>query len=354
MVPEDLRDIYFLHEYAKVYEKEFQESAHLFKYGDDTNYVLMVGVKRSINVLSFCESQTTLLSEEYFDLSTPYGYGGPLIVCSDPEQESILFQGFRDHMHDYCIKNNIVSEFLRLHPKLANYKLFGANDRIVKKNNTVWIDLNQSESDIFKNMKNDPRRSIRIASENGVQVIKSELTQRDISEFHRLYTTTMERLGALPAYFFTLDYFEDLVDKIKGNISLFFSKWNDRNISAYMYVHGGDFIDLYLGGSDPLYWKLKGNPICLYTAALWAKSNGFKYYHMGGGHGAEYDSLFHFKSQFSPDRSPFYMYRHIHNTEMYNELCNWKTKFENQNTLTDSYPKDVDVVLKDYFPAYRR
>lgn len=352
-MPDDLRDVYFLPEYARIHEREFDESAYLFKYGDSTNLVLMVGVKRGINNLSFYSGSRQNSETRYFDLSTPYGYGGPILISKSECEKPELFEQFRLNLHDYCIKNNIISEFLRLHPKLANYKLFSGDAGLVEKNYTIWIDLTKNESEILMDMRNDPRRSIRIAQANGVQIIRSELSHSDILEFHKLYTTTMTRLGALPMYFFSVDYFHDLIANLQNNVSIFFAKWKDKYISAYMYVHEGDFIDLYLGGSDPSYWNLKGNPLCLYNAALWAKSRGFIYYHMGGGHGAELDSLLHFKSQFSNTKAPFYMYRYIHNTEMYNELCDLKTSFDFKDS-PNQFKMKTDAVLKDYFPAYRR
>lgn len=352
-IPEHLKDVYFLLEYAQVYEREFQEPAYLFTYGDNENLVLMVGVKRSINNLSFYSSTTVKSETLYYDLSTLYGYGGPLIIANCTSIKPDLFQEFRAHLNKYCLENNIVSEFLRLHPKIGNYELFIGDNGLVKKNHTIWIDLSKSESEILMSMRNDPRRSIKIAQENNVQIVKSDLSNSDIKEFHRLYTTTMKRLGALPMYFFTVDYFLDLIENLKNNVSIFFAKWDDKYISSYMYVHEGDFIDLYLGGSDPQYWNLKANPFCLYSAAIWAKSQDFSYYHMGGGHGAELDSLLHFKSQFSNNIAPFYMYRHIHNIPMYNELCDLKDSFNSQNSDTQEKASFTDAVLKDYFPEYR-
>jgi serine/alanine adding enzyme len=351
-LPPEKKDIYFLPEYAAMYESEFHEPAFLFRYGDDQQSAFLVAVKRGIGELPFYQSQSSAPSAHYYDLATPYGFGGP-VVCTPDGDESQLFNAFRESLHQYCLENGIVSEFLRLHPVMQNQGYFGADPGLREKNCTVWIDLRYPEEALLQRMRNDPRRSIKFSLQQGVEAIKSDLQPSHIEEFHRLYTASMKRLNALPMYFFSLEYFQELVANLGDHVALFIATWQDKVISAYLYLHCGRYVDLYLAGSDPEHWDLKANALCIYRAAQWAKTQGYWYCHLGGGHAAEFDSLFHFKSQFSPERAPFFMYRHIHDSKVYAKLCAMKQEFDDRKIAETGIEPGQDALLVDYFPAYR-
>ena len=350
-LPSEKKDIYFLPEYAAIYEDELKEPASLLRYGDSENGALMVLVKRSVAGLPFLESADSDHLPEYHDVSSPFGYGGPVVHSQDGSLETDLFAGFRESMHKYCLDNGIVAEFLRLHPLMENHRYFGQDSGLYQKNSTVWIDLSYSESEILQRMKNDPRRCIRIATDEGVEVILSDFRLDHLKEFHHLYTENMERLNSISFYMFSLEFFQGLVSSLRDNMALFLARWKGKTVAAYLFFHCGKYVDLYLAGSDKDHWKLKANVLTLYKAALWAKAQGYSYYHIGGGHAVEVDSLFHFKSQFSPDRALYYMYRQVHDQQAYERLCKMKQEYDLRVGTVDESEKDP--VLVNYFPAYR-
>lgn len=71
------------------------------------------------------------------DLTTPYGYGGPLVE-GEYNKNSIL--KFVKEMELYCRKNNIVSQFFRFAPWMNNQSVLeGACKKILLKKLSIWI-----------------------------------------------------------------------------------------------------------------------------------------------------------------------------------------------------------------------
>ena len=60
-------DLYFDENYGKLYEKCEKGEAIIFEYEDENGKISNQFIKRKI------------FDTEYFDIVTPYGYGGPVI-----------------------------------------------------------------------------------------------------------------------------------------------------------------------------------------------------------------------------------------------------------------------------------
>ena len=352
-LPPDKRDVYYLPEYSALYEAVYGEPAFLFRYGDDQDQALMVAAERSVVELPFYQPGNGLSMPVYCDLVTPYGYGGPILHSKDKLGEVELFKSFREAIHQYCLDNGIVAEFLRLHPLMQNHEHFGQDPGLHQKNGTVWIDLRNSEEDIFRGLSKDHRRNVGKASRKGVEIVQSDLGLESVKRFHRLYTGAMERLGALPLYFFPLEFFQQAASTLKGHISCFFATWQGEDISGHLVLHSGPYINNFLSGSDKEYWNLKPDVLITYRIALWAKAQGYQFFHLGGGHAVQQDSVFKFKNGFSANVAPYYMYRCVHDQDTYAALVQMKQGFDEINRADATTADERDPVLEDYFPAYR-
>jgi len=352
-LPADKQDVYSIPEYSALYESVYHEPSFLFRYGDDLDQVSMVVVKRNLSELPFYPFNGKLSGPANCDISTPYGYGGPVINSSSKGVEAELFAGFREALHIYCEKNGIVTEFLRLHPLMQNHHLFGEDPGLLQKNSTVWIDLRSSEPEILSGMRKEHRRNIRIASDKGVEIIHSDLRTDHLKEFHRLYTSRMETLDALPIFFLPLEFFKELIATMRDHVDLFLAVWEGKVVSAYMFLHSGPYIHNFLSGSDRDHWDLRANVLTIYRVALWAKSLGRQFFHLGGGHAAELNGVFRFKSQFSSNRSAYYMYRKIHDQKAYDQLDLMKQGHEARKASQGLAELRQDPLLAGYFPAYR-
>jgi hypothetical protein len=346
------KDVFFTPEHAMVYErtggatrKDFGGEALLFFLGNERDFIIYPFFKRKISELPFY-SILGDESEDWFDIISPYGYSGPLAYIDDSELEVSLWQSFLNEFHNFCVENNIIAEFARLHPYFKNHLVLtkSTDINIEKKSSVVYLELEQNESQMWKNMTKGSKSSVSKARRSGIE-IRCSSTEDAIESFYQLYIATMERNKAKKAYFFSRDFFNDTFQLLGENVRLFSAWYEDRVIAASLFLLGDNLVHYYLSGSDANYLTLSPNNLLLYEAILWAKSRGFKIMNLGGGYGQN-DSLFHFKSSFSKTTADFYTYSRIHNQTVYERLHRARDLYGEQ--------EHENVIQSDYFPIYRR
>ncbi|HWN68544.1 MAG TPA: hypothetical protein VNM90_12980, partial [Haliangium sp.] len=79
-------------------------------------------------------------------------------------------------------------------------------------------------------------------------------------------------------------------------------------------------VQYHLGASASAYLALSPLKLCLHGMSLWGQARGHRWHHLGGGVGAREDSLYRFKSGFSPLRAPFRSWRAIFDRARHDEL----------------------------------
>lgn len=329
-------DVYFTMEYAQTFEFIEGGVAHLFCYeAGEKRFVYPFRLRRLGDVEALAEFG------DWCDIASDYGYGGPVI--SVPREEKGI--GVRDFVRDaveafdeFCAGENVVSEFCRFHPLMANHAYLEREYEPVFCNQTVWIDLRVPEDEILRQMRENHRRDIRRAEKLGVRVEISEAGEQ-IDAFYGLYIQTMKDVGASRYFFFPIEFFRQMLARLAGRGALFCASYEGTVVASVLYVWGDRFLHYHFGGLDRAYGGLRGNKLLHFHAIRWGKRQGLERLHLGGGvGGCDTDSLMWFKGGFSSLRAEFYVARRIHNMEMYRRLCKWV---------------DVDPALERYFPAYR-
>ena len=155
----------------------------------------------------------------------------------------------------------------------------------------------------------------------------------------------MTRNSAAAHYFFSDDYFRRLRDALGGYGSLVFTTMNDAVLAAAICIGYRGFSTIHLAGSSPELYHTSPCGFLFHHAQLSARDKGGRYLQMGGGRGArEDDSLFHFKSGFSPARSPCYVAKWILNPVKYDALTVSHTTAAALSGLT---------LRPGFFPAYQ-
>jgi hypothetical protein len=329
-------DVYFLPQYAQIYARKGDGIAHCFIYRSANGLVLYPFLLRRVNDVSLFQD-----ADECWDIITPYGYGGPLYSSTDEASLAQLITGFLESFHTYCHKQRIVSEFARLHPLLDNYRFLPETNKVFH-HETVYIDLRQSERDLWKEIRKGHKSSVKKALRFQVKVIRDE-DWKYIKQFHKLYTETMRRQQASPPYFFPLSFFEDTLELLEQHASLFVALHDEKVVTAAIFMHYGDYVQYHFSGSDANSLHLCTNHLLIYEVAKWAQEQGAQFFHLGGGLQPN-DSLFIFKSGFSSKRAPFYTYRRIHDPDCYQRLVQRKLEDER---LSGS------VADEGFFPRYR-
>lgn len=321
-------DLYFDENYGKLYEKIENGKANVFEYEDENGKIT--------NQFLIREIPEKVEGNTFYDLVTPYGYGGPVIHYSNNKEK--LLENYENTFTKYCKENNFVSEFVRFHPIIKNYEDFSKmyNAQYMRKTLITKLDEETPEVNQFGK---SCRKNIRQAMNKGVSFKITE-NPDSIGSFKEIYYSTMDRNNATDYYYFDDHYFNDILKYYKNNLILIEATFEDKVIAAGLYFTYKDIIHIHLSGTLNEYLYLSPAYILRYAVTVWGKENGYKLIHHGGGRSnSEEDSLYLFKKNFAKlYDTDFYIGKKIWNEELYNKLCEIKNVDPNES----------------FFPAYRK
>ncbi|MDP4132469.1 MAG: GNAT family N-acetyltransferase [Bacillota bacterium] len=324
-------DVYYLSGYVKAFELHGDGEPMLFYFDNGSTRAINVAMKRDIakdeNFVGKIPENT------YFDLSTPYGYGGFIIEGDD-------IKSLNDSYGEYCQKNNIISEFVRFNPVINNCRNAAETYETVCLGNTVCIDTTNDDI-IWDNFISQNRNKIRKAKKSGLKVFWG----RDewlIDEFIKIYNETMKRDNATSYYYFNKEFYQSVFNDLKYNSMFFYTKLNDEIIAISIIMYCNNKMHYHLSASKKEYQHLAPTNLLLYECACFGASIGFKSLHLGGGVGCKDDSLYIFKKGFNRNGDKeFYIGKKIFNSDLYEHLLKIRESEASFNRETS------------FFPAYR-
>lgn len=329
-------DIYYTPEYFEIYQENGEGKAKLFVYKEEENIVYYPFLIREINSLPFFRTNSLLGDNKVFDITTPYGYGGPITNIDDSYERNQLIGNFNLSFKKFCMDNSIITEFVRFHPILKNQDLYKTLDREYIRN-TIFIDLTRSESEILQNYSPTNRNKIRKAERLGLTVKTKSIG--NLESFLELYYSTMDKNSAQEYYYFSRAFFENTINYLGDNIELIEVYFEDKVIGVGLFMQYHDFVHYHFSGSDREFLKFAPNNLMLDYMVKRAAHKGHKYFHLGGGYtNSQDDSLFKFKKGFNKlGELGFYIGKKVHNEELYNKIIQY-------------IPHDASY---GYFPIYR-
>ncbi|MDK6864083.1 GNAT family N-acetyltransferase [Nosocomiicoccus ampullae] len=324
-----MKDIYFERYYCKVNEYIEEGKSEFLEYTSAAGKITYNFIKRII-------PQDFDKDNDYYDIISPYGYGGPIInSCTNYE---LLIDEFAEYLSNYCAKNNIISEFVRFHPILENNKDFDKIYYLEYSRNTVGTNLKDYTDPFQEEFSKSTRKQIRKALKNGItyEILDSS---DSLSKFLEIYYATMNHRDSKEFYYFSEQYFINLISKFKKNIVLVEVKYEGKIISMGFYFKYNNYLHAHLSGTLPEYLSLSPAYIIKYAITEWGKAHGYDLIHHGGGlSNNKDDNLYKFKKRFGQNTEfKFYVGKRIWNREIYNKLCEIN---------------NVDV-NSEFFPAYR-
>jgi len=296
-------DVYYEPGYLLPLARRGEGEPLLFVYENDITLGVHVVLRRPLAALPFAHPYA-----DRFDAISPYGYAGPLI---DHESHAgTMWVAWRERARSL----GIVAEFIRFHPLLNNYLLFGAHLETQTLSRTVWIDLTGDlDEQLNKNNRRDERQSRR-------QGLKAErVGQEFLDAFGKMYRDTMHRCGADDYYFFADDYFQSLAAGLGDGFQLWRAHLDGQDCAYTLFLRSGPYLHYHLSCSDPAMHHLHATNYLLIQGARQAKRDGGRQFHLGGGYRGD-DSLFAFKANFSPKRADFVIGRFTHDAGVVAEL----------------------------------
>ena len=275
---------------------------------------------------------------DYFDLITPYGYGGIAFshFVTDEFKKNIL-----STIYGYLEKTNCISLFLRLHP-ILNSDLH--DDIYIHKNGaTLAVSLENSFESISKKYSSGHRYDIKKSLKNENISVIDDLSFEYFDRFIEIYTETMSLLNASEFYFFDKAYFYNLKAKLGNSLKLIIVKLDDSIIGASLFTLHNDIIQYHLSGTTSAGRNYQPSKLILNHIIQWGVDNNYKYLHLGGGVGGAKDHLYEFKKRFSATEFEFCTVRMITNNSVYTDLCKML-----------KYSEDEINNTSDFFPLYRK
>jgi hypothetical protein len=311
------KDIYFTEEYTKLYEDK-ESKIECIVCTESDKCALMPFVKRSIPV----NLTIGFDNETYYDMETPYGYGG-FISNADVEWTKSAINAAAE----YLKKKNYICSFIRFCPLLNNAKYCRDLFTVIDDRKTIAIDTASNIDDIWmQQISSKNRNVIRKAEKNGL-VFETDYEFDYLPSFIKLYNLTMKRLVADDFYFFPEDYYVRFRNTFKGSSFLGVVKLGDEIVASAMFMYTKVYGHYHLAGSNQDGTKFGANNFMLWNAAKEMNRLGVKEFHLGGGtDGDPENSLFKFKSAFSKNEKQFSIGKFIINEEIYKKVClNWET-----------------------------
>jgi len=328
------KDVFTSPEYISLFQEYHGYEAFFVFYGDEKNYVLIPYFKRPISASKGMD--------KWYDIVSPWYYGGPIHNIKETNLLDKLCKEFLEKFSKYCKENNIVTEFQRLNPLLENYGLYKHDSSLFFDRKIVYVDLTKDLNTLYNEYDRHARKNIKKAVRSGLKVYSDD-NRKGIKNFIEIYAKSMKQKNAKEFYFFNERFFNNLFDTFKNEIKLFHVEYNGKIICSSIELGKYGILHDYLRGVDSEVLPLRPNDILLNEIIIWAKSAGYNYFSIGGGaSSAVDDGIFRFKKSFSATLADFYVYKKIHNSEKYMELCNLKGKKQD----------DVQYEKAPFFPEY--
>lgn len=295
-----ISDIYYTSQYFLSAMKLDPGESLMFYYTDEEGEVVYPFIKRKIENGD----------PAYFDITTPFGYGGPLLKIKNDAAK--LAANFLGEFSAFCEQEKIIAEFIRFHPLKENALFFENHVKLVPVYDTYTIHLNPPEG-LQNNLQDFEDKGI---------VIKKLGTVRHMFEFLVLYYSAIRRReDADSYYFFTNDYFEALISSLGSNLHLFGAYNGSKLVSACYVLTMGDTIYHHLDGSLAEAEDSDAMKALLLKIAQWGKENGYSFFHLGADYKGEERKASELKKKAANlEPSTFHIGEKIHNTSTYKKL----------------------------------
>ena len=324
-------DIYFNPLYGKMCELVDKGICCRFNINNAYGQVVNQFIKRPVPFL--------IDGVQYYDIVTPYGYGGPIIVLANDREK--LVGEYEKEFARYCAENNIICEFIRYHPIKKNYEDFNSVYQNSFSRHTVGTNLKDYDDPVQSEFTKSARREVRKGEKAGVKCTVNA-NPTDLSLFRALYEETMDRNGAEEMYYFPDAYYQLLTNELRDSVLEIQATLDNEVIASEIYFISDSIMHAHLLGSSNRLLEIGGGAILEATAARWGRENGYQYIHHGGGRtSSEDDPLYLYKKKFGRNTEfDFYTGKRIWNQPVFDRAV------EIRKALGE-------IDNPNYFPIYR-
>jgi serine/alanine adding enzyme len=277
------------------------------------------------------------------DAKSPYGYSG---VYASPSLSLLQVREAWSATIVALRELGVISVLLR-HSPLVHQASDLPGLRIVSARPTIVLESAHEDS-AWSGMDGDCRTKIRKALKNGYTGELRPASIQDLEPgggFRNLYEQTMQRLDAAPVYFFSDNYYAELLDGLGSNLLLAGVR-DEQGVmaSSALLMRYGHRLHGHLQGSNPTGARMGSNNLLLWIATQFAIDQGLGQFHLGGGVGQR-DGLFKFKRSFGGRELEYAVAGLIVDDTLYQ--AHIENRAKECDITTDT------LLASHYFPAYR-
>lgn len=299
----------------------------LFVYEEAGFFIAFPMIKRKIDHSSF------------YDLTSVYGYAGPV---SDTDFSAITehsLQSFKDEFCRFLTTERCVSVFTRLYPFLAQQCLLENIGGLSSNGSTIYMDLSITLEEQRARYEKRLRRQIKKLRESNY-TIKDGRSPEEVRLFTEIYHKNMDRLNAGKSYYFDESYFMGLLNPEEFSNRLILIYDGPELICGALLLISEHVVRNHLSATAEKYLNVSPSKLLTDEISMIGRRLGKKIFHLGGGVGGKEDSLFQFKRHFSDLQIPDRIWCYIHDPKAYRELVLQRGAEVNPESA--------------FFPAYRQ
>ena len=272
----------------------------------------------------FLLTPVTLAGEPtgHTDISSIYGYTGPLSTTTDTAFVSAAWEEF----DDYCSAHKAVAEFVRFSPFSRNEGLAHPRTEVSPNRELAVSLLPGSEDELLRLLGPKTRNMLRKAQRAGLGARELELPAH-LGKFRELYAQTMHRNNAPEFFLYDDTYWRNMLALAPSGLRLFGAFAGDTLVAAAMSIAHGASGLYHLGASLSDHARFGAGNLALYAMSIGLMAGGTRFLNMTGGRTASPDDpLLIFKRSNATTTATFHIGRRIINTGAYNDLSTQWTR----------------------------
>lgn len=305
---------------------------------DNSGVPILVVYEESNDYIAFPFMKREIPQSSFFDLSSVYGYVGPISNKENQCLDAELINNFKKAFLSFLKEEQIVSVFSRLHPFLAQERLMADFNGIYENGKTVAFDLTLPIEVQRKKYNQSTYSSIKKSWKKGL-LIKETKDTEDIDAFVEIYAENMKRIQSTDYYLFERQYFLDLINSNEFDCRLLLVCFEDEIMCGTLITLTHGIVQGHLIATKSAYLHESPAKFLIDQVTVLGRKEGMKYMNLGGGLGFKKDTLFSWKAGFSDLFLDYKSWRYVVNDSVYHNLVNKQGIDKNANI--------------DFFPLYR-
>lgn len=323
-------EVFFMNEYVTAFMEENRQNGIpillLYENGDDRaiNVVFERDVSEDIHF------QGKLEKNRYYDIISPYGYGGFWGTVKD-------YSTLNAEYIKYCNENHYICEFVRFN-LFSHYSEYYPGEVETRTHNVVRS-LEMPMDEIWMDFKQKVRKNVKRANTYGLEIIIDD-SGKYMDDFLKIYYGTMDRSDAEKQFYFKGAFFEKIMS-MSENAIMFHVQFEGKIISTELVIYGTKNCYSYLGGTNSEYFYTRANDFLKFEIIRWGIEKGLSNFVLGGGYGID-DGIYQYKLNFAPHGvKEFYIGRNIFDNDAYEMLIEKRSR------------EDMSILDSNFFPKYR-